>query len=360
MKHILSLFGILVAAMVCAADVAPSPAWMSAEYRMAQFPNERYASSLVMGECSNTESIEVALQRTRDNARAEVVASIITDVESTTLHHMQNQQVHGTQGYSELLKTDLLKSTTIHAEIKDIPNLSVESWHDTKSHAVYAFAWIKKSDLVRALKKQIISNLTRAEMAIEEAEGLLAEGEKGAARKAVAKAIELLEHVEQQQKVVLSVDNSTELEDIAFTESNALKQRATALQQQLKNAVTVYVGGDVTIFDTNYSTFVNEIKQQISDIGCTFTTNEAEADWVIQLQGTTREYNTLQTGTYTAYFVLAEVVLQIVKGNTQSIIYEGSFSEKGSHTLNRDEAGYAAYKEVYQKITAKIKEIINN
>ena len=250
MKYILSLFGILVAAMVCAADVAPSPAWMSAEYRMAQFPNERYASSFVMGECSNTESIEVALQRTRDNARAEVVASIITDVESTTLHHMQNQQVHGTQGYSELLKTDLLKSTTIHAAIKDIPNLSVESWHDTKSHAVYAFAWIKKSDLVRALKKQIIGNLTRAEMAIEEAEGLLAEGEKGAARKAVAKAIEQLEHVEQQQKVVLSVDNSTELEDIAFTESNALKQRATALQQQLKNAVTVYVGGDIKVFDT--------------------------------------------------------------------------------------------------------------
>ena len=55
-----------------------------------------------------------------------------------------------------------------------------------------------------------------------------------------------------------------------------------------------------------------------------------------------------------------EVALQIVKGNTQSAIYEGSFSEKGSHTLNREEAGYAAYAEVYQQVAAKVKEIINN
>ena len=358
MKYILSLFGILVAAMVCAADVAPSPAWMSAEYRMAQFPNERYASSFVMGECSNTESIEVALQRTRDNARAEVVASIITDVESTTLHHMQNQQVRGTQGYSELLKTDLLKSTTIHAAIKDIPNLSVESWHDTKSHAVYAFAWIKKSDLVRALKKQIISNLTRAEMAIEEAEGLLAEGEKGAARKAVAKAIEQLEHVEQQQKVVLSVDNSTELEDIAFTESNALKQRATALQQQLKNAVTVYVGGDIKVFDTHYPIFINEIKQQISDIGCTFTTNEAEADWVIQLKGTTRKEKTTKIKEYTAYVAMVDVEMEIAKKG--QIIYVGHVNKKGVHTNNIEQAAQVAYSDASKDMIAQINEIINN
>ena len=68
----------------------------------------------------------------------------------------------------------------------------------------------------------------------------------------------------------------------------------------------------------------------------------------------------MQTGSYTAYFVMAEVAMQIVKGNTQSTIYEGSFSEKGSHTLNRVEAAYVAYAEVYQQVATKVKEIINN
>ena len=157
-----------------------------------------------------------------------------------------------------------------------------------------------------------------------------------------------------------NVDATTNMEDMAFAESNALKQRVIKLQQQLKHGVTVSIAGDVAIFDKSYPTFIQKIKQEISPIGCTFTTNEAEADWVIRLQGTTPEYNTLQTGAYTAYFVLAEVALQIVKGNTLSAIYEGSFNEKGSHTMNHEEAGCAAYAELYRQVAAKIKEIINN
>ena len=54
-----------------------------------------------------------------------------------------------------------------------------------------------------------------------------------------------------------------------------------------------------------------------------------------------------------------EVALQIVKGNTQSAIYEGSFSEKGSHTLNREEAAKEAYKKIIPSLNNKIKQQIN-
>ncbi|MBR5573164.1 MAG: hypothetical protein IKW35_01580, partial [Paludibacteraceae bacterium] len=302
------------------------PSWCNNEWRANNYPRELYLQGFIVGEQQAGESIEQTQQRVKEKAQAEALQNIIT----------------------------------ISNKIKDLAHLSVESWHNPKTNEVFAFAWVKKEDLTRTLKKHIISHITRAEMAMEEAEGLLAEGEKGAANKAIAKAMEQLQQVEEQQQVVQNVDATINMEDIAFAESNALKQRVAALQQQLKNGVIVYIGGDVTIFDKTYPTFINQIKQQISPMGCTFTTNEAEADWVIRLQGTTREYNTLHTGAYTAYFVLAEVALQIVKGNTQSTIYEGSFSEKGSHTLNREEAGYAAYKEVYQQVAAKVKEIINN
>lgn len=302
------------------------PSWCNNEWRSNNYPRALYLQGFNVGEQQMGESIEQTHQRLKEKAQGEALQNIIATQNAT----------------------------------KDIPNLSVESWHNPQTNEVFAFAWVKKTDLVRTLKKQIISHMTRAEMAIEEAEGLLAEGEKGAARKTIAKAIEHLQQVEEQQKVVQSVDATINMEDIAFAESNALKQRATALYQQLKNGVSVYIGGEITIFDKSYPTFINQIKQQISGIGCTFTTNEAEADWVIRLQGTTREYNTLQTGAYTAYFVMSEVILQIVKGNTQSVIYEGSFSEKGSHTLNREEASYAAYAEVYQQVATKVEEIINN
>ena len=234
----------------------------------------------------------------------------------------------------------------------------MESWHNPQTNEVFAFAWAKKEDLVRTLKKQIISHITRAEMALEEAESLLAEGEKGAANKAIAKATEQLQQVEEQQQVVQNIDATINMEEIAFAESNALKQRVTALQQQLKNGVTVYIGGDVTIFDKTYPTFINQIKQQISPMGCTFTTHEAEADWVIRLQGTTQEYNTLQKTTYSAFVVMADVAIEIAKKG--QIIYSGNVSKKGVHTNNTELAAKEAYTEASKAIAAQINEIINN
>ena len=300
------------------------PSWCNNEWRTNNYPRELYLQGFIVGEQQTGESIEQTHQRVKEKAQAEA---------------LQNINI----------------ATNI---IKYISNLSVESWHNPKTNEVFAFAWAKKEDLVRTLKKQIISHITRAEMALEEAESLLAEGEKDAANRAIAKAMEQLQQVEEQQQVVQNVDATINMEEIAFAESNALKQRVTALQQQLKNGVTVYIGGDVTIFDKTYPTFINQIKQQISPMGCTFTTNEAEADWVIRLQGTTQEYNALQKTSYSAFVVMADIAIEIAKKG--QIIYSGNVSQKGVHTINTELAAKEAYSEASKAIAAQISEIINN
>ena len=266
------------------------PSWCNNEWRANNYPRELYLQGFIVGEQQAGESIEQTQQRVKEKAQAEALQNI----------------------------------NIATNRIKYISNLSVESWHNPKTNEVFAFAWAKKEDLTRTLRKQIISHITRAEMALEEAESLLKEGEKGAANKAIAKATEQLQQVEGQQQVVQNVDATTNMEDIAFAESNALKQRVAALQQQLKNGVSVYIGGDVTILDKTYPTFINQIKQQISPMGCTFTTNEAEADWVIRLLGTIQEYNTLQKTSYSAFVVMADRAIEIAM--TGHIIYSGNVS----------------------------------
>lgn len=337
-----------------------APLWCDDDWRANNYPRELYVQGFVVGEIQTGESVEQTHQRMKEKAQTEAVQNITTNVEYTSSSVVQSDQQTGTMGFSEMTRELFSTSIAIHSTLKDIPNLSVESWHNVKTNEVFAFAWVKKTDLVRSLKKQIISKITRTEMAIEQAEQLFQDGEKIASRKEIDKCIEYLQEVEQYQKVVLSVDAATDQEDLLLTESNALKQRTTTLHQQLKNGVFVYIGGEVKVFDRNYATFIQQVKDALSNIGCTFTVNEADADWVVRLHGTTREYNTLRTGNYTAYFVVAEVALQIVKGNTQSAIYEGVFSEKGSHTLSREEAGYDAYANIYTDISAKITEIIND
>ena len=305
-------------------EQVPMPSWCNDTWRANNYPRESYIQGFVIGTIQAYETIEQTHQRLKEKVQAEVLQNIIPT---------QNA-------------------------IKDIPNLSVESWHNPKTNEVFAFAWVKKEDLTRTLKKQIINHITRAEMAVEEAEELLADGEKGAANKAIAKAMEQLQQVEEQQQIVQNVDATINMEDIAFAESNALKQQVTKLQQQLKHGVSVYIGGDVTIFDKAYPTFINQIKQQISGIGCTFTTNEAEADWVIRLQGTTQEYNTMQNSSYSAFVVMADVAIEIAMRG--QIIYSGNVSQKGVHTINIEQAAKEAYLEASKEIAAQITEIMNN
>ncbi len=335
-----------------------APLWCDDNWRTATYPRTSYISGFVIGEVQVGESIEQTLQRIKEKAQAEAVQNITTSVEYTSSSIVQSDQHSGTMGFSEMTRELFSTSTTIHSSLKDIPNLSVESWHNSKTDEVYAFAWVKKTDLVRTLKKQIISHVTRAEMAIEEAEGLLAEGEKNAARKSIAKAIEYLQQVLEQQKVVQSVDSNTEMEDIAFAESNALKQRATALYQQLKNGISVCISGEISLLGKAYPTFIQQIKQEIGKVGCTFVTKEQEADWVIRLQGTTQEYNTLQNTSYCAFVVMAEVAIEIAKKG--QIIHTGNVSQKGVHTINTEQAAKEAYSEVSKEIAAQINEIINN
>ena len=300
------------------------PSWCNNEWRANNYPRELFLQGFIVGEPQTGESIEQTHQRLKEKAQAEALQNI----------------------------------NIATNRIKYISNLSIESWHNLKTNEVFAFAWAKKEDLTRNLKKQIIGHITRAEMAVEEAEGLLAEGDKGAANKAIAKAMEQLQQVEEQQTIVQNVDVTTNMEDIAFAESNALKQRLTALQQHLKNGVAVYIGGEMTIFEKTYPTFINQIKQEISPIGCTFTTNEAEADWVIRLQGTIQEYNTLQKTSYSAFVVMADIAIEIEKKG--QIVYSGNVSKKGVHTNNTELAAKEAYSEASKAIAAQISEIINN
>lgn len=357
MKRILAIISIFWS--VWAYCLNTPPLWYNEDWRMANYPRDLYIQGFVVGEVQVGESIEQTHQRVKEKAQAEAVQNIVTTIEYNANSVTHSSQTIGTSGFQETTQELFVTSTSIHSAIKDIPNLSIESWHHPASNQVFAFAWVKKSELSLKLTKQIINKITRAEIALEEAEELLKDGEKIAARNKILQSVSYLQQIEEYQTVIQSVDVSTTIEDLSLAESTTLKQRTTALYQQVKNGVFVYIGGEVSIFGETYPAFVQQIKQEISPIGCTFTTNEDNADWVVRLRGTTREYNTLQGANFNAFFVLSEINLQIIKGKELSIIFEGIFSEKGAHTLSTKEAAYSAYKNTLNPIAIKIMEIIN-
>ena len=304
-------------------DQDPIPSWCNDTWRATNYPHNKYVQALVRGTTQTGESVEQTHIRLKRKAQAEILQHIITTQKT----------------------------------IKDIPNLSLESWHNQKTNEIYAFAWVQRQELTHAWEKQIIGYITRAEIALEEAQELINEGEKITARKSITKALQYLQQIEELQTAVQHVDANVAMEDIAFAESNQLTQRARALSLQVKNGTSLYIGGHVTTFDDAYPNLIQQIKQEIAHIGCTFAAQEAEAEWVIRLQGATVDSYISKIQDYTTYVVIVEVDVEIIKKG--HCIYAGKASNKGVHTNNHTAAAHTAFEDAGKEIAAKINEIIN-
>lgn len=334
------------------------PMWVDNAWRRASYPRETYIFGFVQGEVQENESSEATHQRLKNQAQAEAVASIQTSVEHVSSSVSRSDQQMGTMGYSEIVREVFQSSTTTRSNFNNIPNLAVESWQNTQNE-VFAFAWVKKSELSKHLQRQISRLLTRVEINVEEAQELIGKGEKIEARKTIVQAVEHLQELAEYQHIIEIIDTDIVPEDILLDESIALKKQVTRLYQELKNGIYIYVEGECDIFGETYLTFIQQVKEQLSDLGCSFTSDQQQADWVIDIASTTRKTNQAQVAGFLAYFVEVNVSLQITKTNTQQLIFEGAWTEKGSHTNNDYEAALDAYKKLSNIVTTKITEIIN-
>lgn len=335
------------------------PMWVNNAWRTASYPRESYITGFVQGEVQANEASEATHQRLKNQAQAEAIANIQTSVEHVSSSVSRSDQQMGTMGYSEIVREIFETSTTTHSSFKNIPNLAVESWQNTKTNEVFAFAWIKKSELSKHLQRQISRLLTRAEINVEETHELISKGEKVEARKTIIQAVECMQELAEYQHIIEIIDTNIVPEDILLNESIALKKQVTRLYQEMKNGIYLYVEGECDIFGKTYLTFIQQVKEQLSDLGCSFTSDQQQADWVIDIVSTTRKMNQAQVAGFVAYFVEANVSLRITKANTQQTIFEGVWTEKGSHTNNDYEAALNAYDNLTNVVTRKITETIN-
>lgn len=357
MRRLLTTISILWSILAFSQDTPPM--WVDNAWRTANYPRENYIVGFVQGEVQNHDSIETTHQRLKNLAQAEAIANIQTSVEHVSSSVSRSDQQMGTMGYSEIVKEVFQTSTTTRSSFKNIPNLAVESWQNKKTNEVFAFAWIKKSDLSKHLQRQISRLLTRAEISIEEVQELINKGEKIEAQKTITQAVEYLQELAEYQHIVEIIDASIMPEDILLQESIALKKHIARLYQDLKNGIYIYIEGECDILGQNHPTFIQVIKEQLSDSGCTFTTNQHQADYIIDISGTTRQMNQAQVTGFVAYFVEACVNIQLTKANTQQAIFVGTWIEKGSHTSNDYEAALDAYKKLNNQVAQKIAETIN-
>ena len=353
-KIILTTLVCWVMAAVCAFAQMP-PTWSDYDMRQLEYPDSEYFTGYAEGAPMTGERQEVATQRLKDAARVEAVSTIRVHITNQSTNDLISQQLSNMEGDFWNVMNTFTSSTTTTVDMK-IPGLQIEAWRDPQTGSIYAFAYVKKSTLIRQLEKQITVALTKVEMSLDQVDQLIATGQKLQARSAAEKALPLFAEVDEAQKLLVAVDADATEETLMLNETRQLQQRLMAMVAHLKNALTICIQCDASIFGSHYPTLSSTLQGHLSKLGCNFVSDPSVADWVVMIQASAREYSTVLTGNIATYFVYVDATVSVRKAVTNQLVYEDMLTEKGGHTHNYHQAAREAYRYLTPKICKAVEE----
>lgn len=335
--------------------LAQEPDWFDSKKRQAFYPTSTYFSGFAMDEISPNADIEKALEHVKSAARVEAVSTIQVYVDNVKQDNTRSESYQTMSKYVEEIYQQFTSNTTLTTRM-DVPGLKVDGYKN--GNIIAAFAYVKKSDLKRQLEKQITMALTRIETQLDNIDELINNGQKVEARSRIKPISKDFLPIEQTQELLLAVDVNADAESLQLDETKALQQRYTKMQADLKNGIYIALHCTALLFDGSYDALSNIIKGDLSSLGCTFTENDIEADWIVTITSSAREYTKNSLGNATNYYSYVDSQIHIKKAKTEQVIYTDEFSIKGGDTRNYILAAKAAYKEITPKLSEAIKEHI--
>lgn len=350
------LFIILLSALSLT-TLAQQPAWYNDAQRLADYPAGKYFTGFSEGSRQGNERPEVTRKRIEDLARAEAAATIRVHVENTTDINGMSKTLETMEGtfYRSIEEFSSRTTTTVSMEVL---GLQVESWQNPSTGTIAAFAWVKKTKLIKLLEQTITVNLTKIGTALDQIDQLVASGQKMQARDIALKTMPLFGEVDAAQKLLAAVDEDADDESLQLQLTRTLQHRLTAVVAQLKNGINIYLNCTANMFGSNYDDLSSAIQGDLSPLGCSFVSSASQADWAITVTAPARQYNKADFGEYSSYFAYVDATVIITKTATGQCIHKSVISEKGGHTMNYEQAAREAYRTIVPKISALIKQQI--
>lgn len=334
------------------------PDWYDMDKRRFLYPSTEYFTGFAVGSRMADETVEAAMLRLKNEARVEALSSIQVQVENTTKDYSSAQQLQTMDGWIESVYLSLESTTRLQVKM-EIPGLQIEAWNNPANNEITAFAYVRKSTLVRQMEKQIISGLIKIETALDNAQQLADNSQKVQARSIAENVVPCFADVEQAQRILVAVDLSADTEALQLADTKILQQRFIRMMAELKNGLRLYISCDAALFGSGYSALQGELKGELSKLGSTFVDDVSSSDWAIYIKAKAREYAKNDFGSVTTYFAYVDVQLIIKKTTTGQQIYGNQISQKGGHTHNYIAAAREAYRLIVPEINAIIRQQIS-
>lgn len=257
-------------------------------------------------------------------------------------------------GHSSILYTSMRSvSTDVDMQLAE-----TRTQFDPASEKLYVIAYISKEDACNYYKNDVQMRISNLNNALSIADNYIRTGFKAKAKTELENALQQFDGA-GKSFFWLNVFGMPEYQLNQYLDQvNHLEQTMKAKLAELEHGVTYCVVCNAKNFGKSYPKLQNELKGELSKMGCNFVDRPESADYVIRVEASSREYNQMNMAGGSAYFSYVDATVAIDKNATGQRIFEDEISVKGSHTLSFEEAGRDGYKKVSKDISNLLKENI--
>lgn len=256
------------------------------------------------------------------------------------------------------------RSSILYASMRNVSTnvdmqlAETKTQFDPVSEKLYVIAYINKEEACNYYKNDIQMRISNLNNALSIADNYISTGFKAKAKTELENALLQFDGA-GKSFFWLNVFGMPEYQlNQLLDQVHRLEQTVKAKLAELEHGITYCVVCTADNFGKNYTKLQNELKGELSKMGCNFVDDQTSADYVIRVEAASREYNQMNTAGGSAYFTYVDAAVSIDKNATGQRIFEDEISVKGSHTISFEEAGRDGYKKVSKEISNLLKENI--
>jgi len=324
----------------CASAPPPEPAvcWQKESCLTTTYPESQWYFAFA------EDTLGVSRAALEKQALGKMIERIKVDISSKSSTETRSNYRSKDGSSREEISRDFISAIQISADA-ELVNSFTDSYNNTKAKKVYAFAAVRKADLISYYVQKIESALGEAQRTIELAEQMAKADRKKEAIEKLVSSKKYIESAVPYRNFLLAVDAKSSLG--GDERANKLLKDIAALQIELEKGTTVFVAGTDIII-------IPRIQTMLSESNVTVTEKREEASHILSIDAMICNAKSDEHFHYASACI--KVVLTNVKTGKNELTITVNGRKEGG--LNEQDAGERAFKSAFPELWSKIKDKI--
>jgi hypothetical protein len=341
---------IFLVSTIFAKDLTPE--WIDESWRGNRYPKSEWYTGFSMDKIEGQPDLK-AYEAVEKNAQNKLSESIIVNVKGSSTVQTASKQTKKGNNFDETI--DINYDQTIKTTTSTIlTKRDIKTYFDPQNGYIYAFTFVKKSDLANYYAQMIELSLNEARHGITLSKQLAELGKRNEAFQRLDQAKSRVESTIHFRVLLLTIDSENGFERSQTERANEMFKEITVARAEIevKDIIVVFVTGTESMQNKKTDFVISGLQTIFTDNNIRVTENQKEATHILKTES--KLCNQRSDGNFKFTNACVRVILTNTKTNKNELTISVTGPKEGGLTV--ENAGEKAFRAAASDVWTKVKE----